>query len=302
MSALSTTKNVLKLMRIKHYVKNGLVFLPLFFSINLLNLNMALTCVLGFISFCFASSMVYIVNDIRDAEKDRLHSTKSKRPIASGAISIPAAIVIEAVLAVLCGISLFIINSLMGTVFLVSYVIINLLYSFGGKNIPIIDIILLVSGFALRLMFGGVIINVGVSTWLFATVISAAFYMGFGKRRGEILKETEITREVNRKYSVDFLDKQLSVFQTLVLVFYSLWCIMNDGSAYANPGFEWSIIIVMLIFVRYSYDVHSASDGDPINVLLKDYLLLGLVALYCLYIFVIIYIPVDFLHKLGELV
>ncbi len=293
---------IIKLMRVKHYVKNGLIFLPLFFSMQLFEPALLLKCILGFFAFSFISSVVYIIKDLRDKEKDKLHSKKCKRPIASGLISVPLALTVAAALIVVSGVLLVLIGDLIGAILTVLYVIINIIYSFGAKNVPILDIALLVSGFVLRLLFGGVITDISVSTWLFVTVICAAFYMGFGKRRGEILREKENTREVNSKYSVEFLDQQMMIFMTLILVFYSLWCIMTPSSNFANPGFEWSVIIVMFVFVRYSYNIKHNSDGDPINVVLGDPFLMILVALYCIYIFVSIYVPLDFLHKIAELI
>lgn len=293
---------IIKLMRVTHYVKNGLIFLPLFFSLNLFEPQLILKCIIGAAAFSFISSVVYIINDIRDKEKDSKHSKKCQRPIASGLISVPLASAVAIFLSLISAALLFLLGSWLGAIFAVLYVLVNIAYSFGAKNIPIVDIVLLVSGFVIRLVFGGVIIGVSVSTWLFITVICAAFYMGFGKRRGEILRETENTREVNSKYPVDFLDQQMSVFMTLILVFYSLWCIMTPSSAFANPGFEWSVIIVMLIFVKYSYNVKRNSDGDPINVLMKDPLLIALVVLYCVYIFVSLYIPIPLFAKIAELI
>lgn len=294
---------LIKLLRIKHYIKNGLVFLPLFFSMNLFNGSLFLKCTLGFLVFCAISSVVYIINDIRDVEKDRLHSKKCNRPIASGLISIRIAILTAVILmAAACGI-LFVLKTPMGAALALLYVIVNLSYSLGLKNIPIVDLVLLVSGFVLRLLFGGVITGIPISTWLFITVICAAFYMGLGKRRGEILTEGEDTREVNKRYSIEFLDQQMTVFVTLILVFYSLWCIMIiPESGFKNPGFEWSLILVMLIFIRYNYNLKRNSDGDPTGVLLGDPMLITLAVIYCVYITVIVYFPIELLHRIAELI
>ena len=294
---------LIKLLRIKHYIKNGLVFLPLFFSMNLFNGDLFLRCILGFCAFCAISSVVYIINDIRDVGKDRLHSKKRNRPIASGLISVRLAFITAVVLIGVACFLLFMLGSVIGALFALLYVIVNILYSFGMKNIPIVDLILLVSGFVIRLLFGGVIAGISVSTWLFMTVICAAFYMGFGKRRGEILTEGENTREVNKLYSNEFLDQQMTVFMTLILVFYSLWCvIIIPESGFKNPGFEWSMILVMLIFIRYTYNVKRSSDGDPVSVLLGDPMLIVLTLIYCIYITVVIYFPVGILHRIAELI
>lgn len=292
---------IIKLMRVKHYVKNGLIFLPLFFAVRIFEPALFLRCVIGAVAFSLFSSVVYIINDIRDIEKDKLHSKKCNRPIASGLISVPLAITVAITLSIVGAALLFWLGSWVGAVITLIYVLVNIAYSFGLKNIPILDIVLLVSGFVLRLLFGGCITGIPISTWLFVTVICAAFYMGFGKRRGEILKEENEVRAVNRKYSVEFLDQQMTVFMTLILVFYSLWCIMAQTN-YANPGFEWSVVIVMLIFVRYSYNIKNKSDGDPINVVLGDPFLIGLVLVYCVYIFLCMYIRIDIFHKIAELI
>ena len=278
---------IFKLLRVKHYVKNGLVFLPLFFAKRIFEPSALLTACLGALAFSLISSIVYIINDIRDREKDRLHSTKCKRPIASGLISQRLATVTAFMLGIVAAVLLVFTKSYVGAICAVGYLLINVLYSFGMKNIPVVDVTLLVSGFVIRVVFGGVICAVEISPWLLVTVICAAFYMGFGKRRGEIVSEGSNTREVNKWYSLDFLDQQIAVFMSLMLVFYSLWCI-----AVQKNGFEWSVIIVMLIFVRYSYLIKSESDGDPVSVLLSDKYLLLLVLFYCIYVFAVVYEPI----------
>ena len=278
---------IFKLLRVKHYVKNGLVFLPLFFAKRIFEPSALLIACLGALAFSLISSIVYIINDIRDREKDRLHSTKCKRPIASGVVSPRLATVTAVGLGIAATVLLAFTKSYVGALCAVGYLLINVLYSFGMKNIPVIDVTLLVSGFVIRVIFGGVICAVEISPWLLVTVICAAFYMGFGKRRGEIVSEENETREVNKRYSLDFLDQQISVFMALILVFYSLWCITVQQN-----GFEWSVIIVMLIFVRYSYLIKSESDGDPVSVLLSDKFLLLLVLIYCVYVFAVVYEPI----------
>lgn len=279
---------VIKLLRIKHYLKNGLILLPLFFAQKLFDPELLLKCFIGIIAFSFISSAVYIMNDIRDRESDRNHSTKCKRPIASGVVPVWLAACEATALVAFSVALLILLKSLFGALCAIVYIVINIGYSFGLKNIPIVDIMLLVSGFVIRLLFGGIICGISISPWLLVTVICAAFYMGFGKRRGEIVKEGDSTRRVNKRYSVEFLDEQMAVFMALILVFYSLWCI-----TVSQNNFEWSVIIVMLIFVRYSYLVKGNTDGDPVSVLLGDPFLITMVVVYCVYVFVIMYLPVN---------
>lgn len=143
-------KQYFKLLRVKHYIKNVLVFIPLFFSQTMGSMELAAQVLWGFLAFCLTASMVYVINDLRDVEKDRNHPTKRFRPIASGAVS-----EFHASLAgIACGILAFFCNWQTGqfwaVLFLVLYVSINLLYSFGLKNKPIIDVVILSAGFVIR--------------------------------------------------------------------------------------------------------------------------------------------------------
>ncbi|MBP9988872.1 MAG: UbiA prenyltransferase family protein, partial [Ruminococcus sp.] len=172
----------IKMLRIKHWIKNGIVFLPLFFGGKLFS-DSFFKCCLGFLGFSLISSCVYIINDIFDVDKDRLHSEKCKRPIASGEISIKKA----SVIAVVCGIAgmLCVVFNWKAVLILAVYLILNILYSSGLKNIPIADVLILASGFVFRLILGSFITQIEVSSWLCLTVIAASFYLGLGKRRGE---------------------------------------------------------------------------------------------------------------------
>ena len=161
-------RNYLKLIRVKHWLKNILVFLPIFFSINLMNTSLFSKCLIALVIFSFVSSIVYIINDINDIEKDKLHPTKKNRPLASGSISKTQAIIVIVILVILTGIMITYMYLNTKNVFTILipivYIVINILYSKWLKNIPIIDVVILVSGFVLRVMYGGVIVNITVSS------------------------------------------------------------------------------------------------------------------------------------------
>jgi hypothetical protein len=140
-------KPYLKLMRPHHYIKNFLVFAALACSGQLFDPGKLLSGGLGFVAFCLISSVVYIINDIRDVEKDRQHPTKCKRPIAAGTVSIKNAWLLAAVLMVLALVCNFLTGRSLPTLLLLLYLVLNLAYSFGLKNIPIVDVTILVSGF-----------------------------------------------------------------------------------------------------------------------------------------------------------
>lgn len=179
-------KEYAKLMRIHHYIKNVLVFVALGCSGQLFCVHKLMTAIWGFITFCMVSSIVYIVNDIKDLEKDRIHPMKSNRPIASGKISLQRAWGLAIILffaSILCNSLIF---SCISSLLLILYLILNLAYSFGLKDKPLIDIIILTAGFLIRMVYGATITEIEISNWLYLTVIALAFYFSLGKRRNEL--------------------------------------------------------------------------------------------------------------------
>jgi len=271
--------NYLKLIRVKHYVKNILIFIPLFFSGQILNINKVITCILGFISFSLIASSVYIINDINDIEKDKVHPEKKYRPLASEAVSKKEAyILLTALLIITTLINIIMLNNNNYYFILLEllYLILNIGYSLGLKKIPILDVVILVSGFVIRVLYGGIITNIMISNWLYLTIMSGSFCMSFGKRRNELIKQSDKSRDVLRKYNREFLDKFMNVSLILLITFYSLWCI--DSVTILKFGNEiiWTIPILLIILMKYSLDIDNDSFGDPVEVLFGDKTLIGL--------------------------
>lgn len=284
-------KSYLKLIRIEHYVKNGLILLPLFFSGYLFDLELLRKVMLGFLAFSFLSSVIYIFNDLKDLEKDRLHTQKQKRPLADGEITVPKALILMVLLFVLfLGLNYLCVEfNLWGWFIPLCYLILNIGYSCGLKNVPIVDIVILVSGFLLRLIYGSVITQIEISKWLCLTVISLSFYMGLGKRRNEVMRENN-TRKVLNSYTQNFLDKNMYMCLALTIVFYSFWCIDVDTiKRLGNDNLLWTIPLVMIICLKYSLNIEGNSDGDPIEVIIHDKFLIFLVFVYALIILTLIY-------------
>jgi decaprenyl-phosphate phosphoribosyltransferase len=284
-------KNYLQLMRIKHYIKNFLIFIPLFFSENLLNISLLLKVFISFISFNLMCSSIYIVNDINDMEKDRKHPIKKNRPLASGKISKQSAEIFLFVLLIMSIILNFIANGklYMSYIYLLLYFILNLLYSKGLKNVALLDIIILVSGFIIRILYGGVIVNVQISNWLYLTIMSMSFYLGLGKRRNELDKNGQQSRKVLSKYSREFLDKNMYLCLGLTIVFYSLWCI-DPMISKLHPALIYTIPLILVICMKYSLIVEGSSFGDPVDVLTKSKILILLVISYIISIAIIFYL------------
>ena len=285
----------IKLMRPHHYVKNGLLFLPLIFSGQFAVNKTLLSLLMCVASFCLLSSVVYVVNDIKDVEADKQHPRKKNRPIASGEITIAQAVIYAGVLLISSAALLFFAGvPPLSWLIWGAYLVINAGYSvFGLKHIALLDIALLVSGFLLRVLFGSVVTGIAISDWLYLTVIAISFYLALGKRRNELkLKEAgkSETRKVLRGYSFSFLDKNMYVCLGEAIVFYSLWSV--DGATkliHANSGAIWTVPLIILISMRYSSNIEGDSEGDPTDVILKDKVLLSLVGLYMVAMFFIIY-------------
>lgn len=283
-------KPYVQLFRVKHYFKNGLVFLPLFFSRQLLDGFQFLRACSGAAAFCFMSSAVYIFNDLKDAEKDRQHSRKKHRPLASGAVSASGAAVCMAAFVLLSIFLSVLTGNLRSLLPLLGYGVINILYSLGLKDKPLIDIVILAAGFTIRVVYGAMAVGVAVSDWMYLTVLAASFYMGLGKRRNELKREGNggETRVVLKHYTYDFLDKNMYVNLALVNTFYALWTMqMNEGSA---SHLILTVPIVTVLLMRYSLDVEGDSDGDPIEVILNDRVLIFLAALYLACLVLLLYV------------
>lgn len=285
-------KHYLKLMRVHHYIKNFLVFAALICSGQLFDPGKLTAGIAGFVAFCMVSSVVYIVNDIRDKEKDRKHPTKCRRPIAAGTVSVKAACALAAVLLIVAAFCNAIAADLTATSLLVLYLVLNLAYSFGLKNIPIVDITILVAGFLIRILYGALVTEITISNWLYLTVIAVSFYFALGKRRNELkfISEGE-TRQVLKAYPINFLDKSMNMCLTLANVFYALWS-MDEKTVtfYNSDALIFTVPIVLLITMKYSLAIEGESDGDPVEVLLHDKILLALCVVYLAAMFTILYL------------
>ena len=284
-------KNYLKLIRPHHYIKNILVILPLVCSGKLFDTNIIFLG--GVICFCFVSSAVYIVNDIKDIKKDSLHPIKRNRPLASGLIPVKNAVILASIL-FFFSIAMSSINfGIKPSLLLMIYFVLNMAYSFGLKNIPIADISILASGFLLRVFYGSMITDIKISNWLYLTVLMMSFYFALGKRRNELiyLPKPDAQRSVLKFYPVNFLDKFIYMCLGLANTFYALWC-MDQGtiSRYGSNKLMFTVPVVFLITMKYSLNIESKEEGDPVEVLLHDKILMGLCLAYASIILAVLYL------------
>lgn len=267
-------KGYLKLLRPHHYLKNVIVILPLVCAHLMTNWDVWKVTIPGFFSFCLLSSAIYVINDLKDRNKDKNHPKKCNRPLASGVVSVPEAIVLICILILgAAGLNILTFSSYVSWIVLGSYLLLNIGYSFGLKRIPIVDVVILAFGYFIRAFYGAVIIDVQISNWMYLTIVMLSFFLGLGKRRNEIKQFNEKdTRDVLKSYSHTFLDKFMYICLALAIVFYSLWCVDPVTN---NDRLIWTIPFVVAIMMKYSLDIEKGdSDGDPIEVVMHDYVLL----------------------------
>lgn len=266
--------DLVRLFRPKQWVKNVFVFAPLVFSRKFLDEDAVLSAVTAAALFCLASSAAYIINDIKDIQRDRRHPIKSKtRPLAAGSISVTAAL---AVLAALAGVLI------LGSFFepsvalvLVGYLSLNVAYTFSLKHQPVIDIFTISIGFVLRVYAGAVAVAVQVSGWMLVTTLCLALYLAAIKRRQELNNCRLDSRQVLEKYSVTLMDRYAEMSATGALVFYSMF-VMS-----VRPELIATIPLVLFGMFRYWYVVEKSDSGEsPTDAIFTDWQLQGVVVLW----------------------
>lgn len=259
----------LKLMRPKQWIKNFFVFGALIFSYKFLELNSVIKTLITFILFSLMSSTVYIMNDIVDVEKDRIHPKKKNRPIASGQVSMKEAILLMIILFVTTlGIAL-IINKMLAIILLI-YFLNNVIYSFKVKNIVILDVISIAFGFILRVISGGVVIGVTLSSWILLCTFSISLFLGFEKRSNELFKlESKATkhRKILEEYSKELLDQFTNISLTCTIITYAMYTFF----AYEHPYMIITNIFVVYGLLRYKYlTVKKGVGGSPTEAVISD--------------------------------
>ena len=262
----------IKLLRPKQWIKNGFVLAPLVFAGEFLDPFRLYHALLATALFCVASSIVYIINDIQDIERDRKHPTKSKtRPLAVGTITVSQALMMILMLFTILVCGAF--QNIAIIMVIAGYMALNVAYTFFLKHQPVIDIFTIAIGFVLRIYAGAMALTVPVSSWMFVSTLSLALYLAAIKRRQELLQSGVDGRAVLEKYSVALVDRYAEMSATCALVFYSLFVMST------RPGLVMTIPFVLYGLFRYWYIVEMYDAGEsPTDVLLKDWQLMGTVA------------------------
>jgi len=265
-------QTIFSLLRIKHWIKNFFIFLPAFFGGVLFSNNILPQLILGFFVFSLAASCIYIINDIKDVEQDKNHPKKSKRAIASGKISTKKATYIYIILLLVAAIS-SVLLPIEAIIVVGIYFGLNLFYSLGGKNLAIIDITIVSLGFVLRVIFGGLIVGVVISKWLFLLTFLLSLFLVIAKRRDDyiVVSNNESVRKVSKKYNLDFINYTLIIVSALIIISYIMYTFSTPYSGTNDYiVFSSSLLVVMGILRYYQIIFVENNSGSPTDLLFSD--------------------------------
>ncbi len=289
-------KYYIKLLRPKDWAKNLFLIVPSFFAGQFFTPSRIPQILAGFIAFCFFASSIYIINDYRDIEDDRRHPVKCKRPLASGKVKKPAAIVICIILLMLGMVLGYLAdNSFLFLFILGLYFFINLFYSFGLKNIAILDILILSAGFVLRVKGGAVISKVDTSEWLIIMTFLLSLFMAIAKRRDDLLLKGATGTDMRKSmsgYNLDFLNTMLGLSSAIIIVAYINYTVSpRTIERLGTYRLYYSSLFVIAGLMRYlQITFVLKKSGSPTEILYKDFFIQITLALWVVSIYVILYL------------
>jgi len=265
---------ILKSLRPQQWIKNFFIFAAIIFSQNIFNLPLLLKAVIAFIAFCVLSSSLYILNDLKDLEEDKRHPIKSKRPLASGRLKKSHAILSFVIISSLGFILAVTLNRNFFIIALV-YFILQIAYSFRLKHVVILDVFVIAAGFLIRVVAGGLAIEVSLSSWLLICTTLLALFLALGKRRHELVlleEEASDHRPILEEYNPYFLDQLIAVVTASIVIAYCLYTIDAETVAkFGTTNLLYTVPFVFYGIFRYLYLIHQKSKGgSPETLILKD--------------------------------
>ena len=287
---------ILKSLRPYQWTKNLFVFAPLIFSQNIFNAPYLFKTILAFTIFCLLSGAVYIWNDLRDIEDDKLHPVKSQRPLASGRLGKTSAVVAFVFFSLVGLGCAFLLNSTFFILVLV-YLLLQILYSAWLKHVVILDVLLIAAGFLLRVSAGGVVIKVDVSEWLLICTFLLALFIALSKRRHELVlleENASSHRPILQEYSPYLLDQMISVVTASTVVAYCLYTISDETVAkFGSSRLVYTVPFVLYGIFRYLYLIHKKGEGgSPESLILKDKPFLAGILLWIASAVIILYVMI----------
>jgi len=290
----ATLRALVETLRPQQWVKNGFIFAALIFSQSLTRWGRCRQVLLAALVFCLVSSAAYVLNDILDASEDRHHPTKKLRPIASGRLSAKTAGIVGAILGGGGLIAAWRLNTSFLAI-VVAYLALNVLYSTLLKHVVLLDVFIVAAGFLFRVIAGGLVIRVAISSWLIVCTTLLALFIALSKRRHELVllgDRASDHRAILADYTPYFLDQLISIVTASTVVSYALYTLSPDvQSRFPGKRLELTIPFVLFGIFRYLHLIHHGEQGgNPTRSLFTDPVLLSVVLLWAASVILIIYL------------
>lgn len=306
-------RNLFRLLRPRQWTKNLAIFATITFTGHLFSMPALIEVVYGFFIFCAISSAIYVINDIFDVEKDRLHPFKKNRPLANGDVTIRTGLFIAVSFTLVSLIASYLVDPVFFLITLF-YLFLQLSYTLYLKHIAVIDILALAGGYILRVYAGEVVTGFHISVWILLTTISLSLFLAIGKRRRELTLVSQDTskniseiRKSLSHYSERLLDVYASIFATSTFISYALFTFLENSREFTVtnelllPQFlpdylqkKWLMITIVPVvygLMRYLQDIYEKHEGEsPEKVLFSDKPLLATVIIWAILVILIIYV------------
>ena len=290
---MTILRALIKSMRLRQWPKNLFILAAVIFDGQLFNRASLLVSIAGVLVFCLISSSVYLINDVKDIESDRQHPVKKNRPIASGKLPVQVAITAAVVLLVISFPAAYLLSPGFAIISGI-YFLINLAYSFHLKHVPLIDVLIIAAGFVLRVAAGVTLIAVQrFSPWMYVVTTLLALFIGFGKRRAELMQlsiDANNHRRVLDGYSIPFLDQLITIVSSSTILTYSLYT-FSAPNLPENHSMMLTIPFVLYGIFRYLYLIQIKGEGGaPEELVLTDRPLQVTILLFGLAVFLVFYV------------
>lgn len=290
-------KSIILLLRPHQWLKNLFIFLPLFFDRHALELQYIMPAIAAFFAYCFTASSIYCFNDIFDRDADRLHPKKCRRPIASGAIPVRGG---YALMLLMLGMGLAAARLLPSAIrleasgILLFYYVMNIAYCARLKQIALIDVFIIATGFVLRILIGGIATGICLSHWIVLMTFLLALFLAFAKRRDDVViyegTGAKPRANVNR-YNLAFMNQAISIVASITMVCYIMYTVSEDViRRMESPLLYTTSVFVLAGIMRYlQLTIVDAKSGSPTRVLMKDRFvqccILGWIIMFCLILY-----------------
>lgn len=289
-----TVSSIHDALRTKQWTKNLLIFAGLVFSKNMFTVELLKSACEAFVLFCLLSSSIYLINDVVDIDNDRIHPHKRLRPIASGRLSVPAALTLAALLASSSIICAFTVDTTFAGIAIAYFILMNL-YTLYFKRVATVDVLIISAGFIIRAVAGAAVLHVTISQWLIICTTFLALFMALCKRRHELISlgsNARKHRHTLTQYSRILLDQFIAVASTSTVISYTLYTLSPHTVAeYGTTDLVYSVSLVVFAIFRYLYLVYQKNGGgNPEVLIVTDVPLLSILLSWIVFVIVIIYV------------